>query len=165
MTPSGDFAAEKVLEAWFVENVDRPAMASFWALLAHAGGAAPSWFGNYLSFGVAGSSIDVVSVHDQGDASVVTVVELKRGRRTKAQFLSSDAPQALRYAKFLEGAFNRFRHQVRVEAVVLSGPSTPQGITVADVPTLTMAGGHVITPSWLTYAIQTDGTVRFSRII
>ncbi len=115
------FYAEKVLEAWIMENIDRPSGTKFRENVLEPN-LEIEWFANYLPFGVAGGNIDVVVIQSSRSRKVVTVIELKVGKRSLKDF-KADARQLNNYCKFITDAFNAYGERVEVKGVLISGPS------------------------------------------
>lgn len=113
----GVFAEEKVLEAWLMENIDKPVCSNLRQIIMSSGQRI-DWFGNYLPYGVQGSNIDVVISHLNGNHTV-SVIELKVGRLSSTQMVET-AKQAERYALFIKKAFKAFNVDVNIKPIILS---------------------------------------------
>ncbi|MEM3726108.1 MAG: hypothetical protein QXK98_04510 [Candidatus Bathyarchaeia archaeon] len=75
VTPEGKFTVEKALEAWLMENVDRPLTRSVFLEDPRR----ILWFANYFPCSVSGVNIDAVVLYESSDGGVrLLVVELKK---------------------------------------------------------------------------------------
>lgn len=109
--------------------------------------------------------MDLVALHERdGDPEglTCTVVELKVGGLSASGFRWA-AGQALGYARFLQRALTAFGWSVTMNAVVLSGPSNPRGLSRLTPPTEAIAG-RIVTTKWTTYEVQPGGAVTFTRL-
>lgn len=147
----GLFSAEKVLEAWIMENIDKPTGKEFRDSVLEPN-LRIEWLGNYLPFGVAGGNIDVVVVQPSGSRKAIKVIELKVGVRSMKDF-KDDARQVINYCKFIENAFKAYGEAVEVKGVVISGP--PRGGLPNSSEILSSS------VSWVAYYIESGGSVRF----
>lgn len=149
------FAVEKTLEAWLMENLDKPSCDNFrkMALLKNID---LEWFGNYLPFGVQGSNLDVVIVQSKENKKVITVVELKVGPLNAGQFRDA-AKQVIDYSLFIKDAFNAFGIEIELNPIVVSG--TPnRAIQVSEIKE------QDLIPKWLTYSLNEKGEVKFKKV-
>lgn len=160
----GQFSYEKALEAWLCENIDRPATRGLWRILEGQ----PQhilWFGNYLSYGVQGSSIDLVVLHrseKSGSRVRCTVFELKRGALTLSEYRQA-ADQVGRYGLFVREAMAAHGERPEFRLVVLSGVSKPH--PVAQRQSLGVEGRTGRVPiSWLGYSVIDESRIEFSSV-
>lgn len=110
------FVVEKALEAWLMENIDKPTCNSLRKILFGDEKTIPKWFGNYLPFGVQGSNIDIVISENN---NFIYVLELKRGKKSNNQ-IEEATKQVLEYSNFIKRAFNAFDFKTTVIPVVIS---------------------------------------------
>lgn len=150
------FSTEKTLEAWIMENIDKPETRTFKEQLFLE--VFPiTWFANYLPFGVQGSNIDVVILQEDAKRKIVNIVELKKGSLSKNKYEEA-ANKAINYALFIERAFNSFGIKVKLNVGVLSGSSSPRS-SIRPVE----RGG--LSTKWITYEIDSQGSLTFGRLL
>lgn len=113
----GVFTEEKVLEAWLMENIDKPICNNLRQIIMPSGQHI-DWFGNYLPYGVQGSNIDVVVSHSNG-THTVSVIELKVGRLNSNEIIDT-SKQVDRYSLFIKKAFGAFNVDINVKSIILS---------------------------------------------
>lgn len=150
------FIAEKTLEAWMMENIDKSEGKQF-RELAFKENWPIVWFANYLPFGVQGSNIDVVILQEQGEKRIANIVELKVGSLNKNDYEEA-ANQAIDYAIFIRDAFNAFGLSVELNIVVLSG-SSQLPLSISRIKR------NNLSSRWITYNIDNNGNVRFKRLL
>lgn len=159
---SGRFVIEKALEAWLCEVADTPAAATLWACAIDEP-STPSWFANYLPFGVQGSSVDFVATFPAGGSSArdrCVVLELKKDPLSASEF-SEASGQVGTYATFVRRAFSAFGRDFEVTPVVLSAKTklaatqSPRGAS--------RLAARASSVRWVTYQVESDATVRFER--
>jgi len=150
------FYAEKVLEAWIMENIDRPSGTKFRENVLEPN-LEIEWFANYLPFGVSGGNVDVVVIQSSRLRKVVPVIELKVGKRSLKDF-KADARQVNNYCKFITDAFNAYGERVEVKGVLISGPSRQlSGSEATEVLTSGV--------KWVNYDIDDANRVNFKSAL
>lgn len=147
---SGRFRHEKALEAWLVENIDQQNAHELRELLLEEGERI-CWSGNYLTYGVAGASIDWVleARTPSGDTRII-VVELKVGT-CSSQVFAASLGQAKRYAEFIGRIYIKAGNQASVRYLVLSAT-----------PKRKRKGGP--SREHVGYAVAPDGQLSFSLL-
>lgn len=157
------FKTEKALEAWLMDNIDGPRCVGLWSLMPTYSNAHLTWFGNYLSYGVSGASIDVATEHEHDGHQTVTAIELKKDGLSVKGYAEA-AEQALRYAEYLHAAYAHHGRVVTPYPVVLAGDGNPRGLA-GFTPPSRVIGGVTVTPAWVTYRVDPAGNVAFRRIL
>jgi len=147
----GDFAEEKVLEAWIMENIDRTQCNDLREIIIPVGQHI-DWFGNYLPYGVQGSNIDVVISHLNGSRDV-SVIELKVGKLSSKE-IKEAYNQAKAYALFIERAFGAFGVAVNANPIIISKkhPTRRDNQIWKRLPITSIV-----------YEIQNNGAVNFTK--
>jgi len=150
------FAVEKTLEAWLMENIDKDSCLSLRNLLFD-GSDKIIWFGNYLPFGVQGSNMDVVILHERkNNKLVITVIELKVGTINKNQFLDT-CGQVIDYSNFLKKAFDSFGISVELNPVILTG--------ISKISSFQHIRRNNLNPKFIGYEVDSKGKVIFRRLL
>jgi hypothetical protein len=147
----GVFTEEKVLEAWLMENIDKPSCNNLRQIIIPSGQHI-EWFGNYLPYGVQGSNIDVVISHLNGD-HIVSVIELKVGRLSSNGIIDA-AKQVEKYSVFIKKAFRAFNVNVDVKSIIISrsNPARRNNNSWRHLPITSIV-----------YDIQSSGAVNFAK--
>jgi hypothetical protein len=145
------FTEEKVLEAWLMENIDKPACSNLRAIIIPSGHHI-DWFGNYLPYGVQGLNIDVVVSHLNG-SQTISVIELKVGKLSSGGLIET-AKQVEKYSLFIKRAFAAFNINVDTEAVIISheNPGRRDNDSWRHLPITSIV-----------YNIQDDGIINFFK--
>jgi len=147
------FIVEKVLEAWFMENIDKNKEIENKII----GKEKIEWFGNYLPFGVQGSNIDIIVIQmGNNDEKIIKIIELKMKGLNENEFKEA-ARQAVEYSFFIRDAFNAFKIPVKLETIVISGKSN-----VDKIKSITIKG---VKPKWFTYDLNDEGNISFEEIL
>jgi hypothetical protein len=147
------FKVEKALEAWFVDKANSNQMDVFLTAI-ELNGWQFEWVGNYMPFGIAGSSIDVVGILNDGAHRIGIVIELKKDSLSYNGGYRKATIQVSHYYDFITKAFASYGWNDPIIKVVLSKISHPRGL-------LQMING---TP-WVGYKINAQGLVQFTRIV
>ncbi|MEM3245786.1 MAG: hypothetical protein QXN16_03395 [Candidatus Micrarchaeaceae archaeon] len=147
----GAFTEEKVLEAWLMENIDKPACSNLRQILMSPGQHI-DWFGNYLPYGVQGSNIDIV-ISQLNGSHTVSVIELKVNRLSKTQIIEA-AAQVEEYSAFIEKAFKAFNVNVSIKSIIISHshPTRRDNNGLGKLPITSIV-----------YNIQSSGEVNFVK--
>lgn len=148
---NGRFIVEKALEAWLMENIDKPACSNLRQILMSSDQHI-DWFGNYLPYGVQGNNIDVVVSHLNGNHTV-SVIELKVGRLSSKGIIKA-AEQVEKYSAFIKKAFEAFGENVSVKSIIISNknPNRRDNDTWKHLPITSIV-----------YEIQDNGVVSFVK--
>ena len=149
------FNFEKALEAWIMQNIDRKEGMEFRQEVLEKD-LSLEWFGNYLSYGVSGSNIDLVILQD-ADTPIVTVVELKVGHLSQNAFKRA-ADQVLEYSAFIKRAFEAFGFDANLQNVVISH----SGSRCQGASRVRGASNEV---GWVEYEIDNSGKVHFGKML
>lgn len=111
-----------------------------------------------MPYGVAGKNIDLVCEMENNNASIIVVVELKRGPETYNGYKKIIDEQLNSYAQFIGNAFRSYRgNNCSMEQVVLTHS-----------PRRNLAPGTVQyrNAKWIGYDIDpNNGTVAFTRVL
>lgn len=84
------------------------------------------WIGNYLPYGVQGSSIDMVAEIGNDNEHYIEVIELKDDTLGYKKYQDEVDYQILSYQKFIEKAYLSFGDTANVESVLIT--HTPRRI-------------------------------------
>lgn len=117
-SPDGRFSVEKALEAWLMENIEKPEVRSTFLddpdeIL---------WFANYFPCSVSGVNIDALTIYRSSDGSIrVLVTELKKN--AVVQNFEESIYQVVRYVNVASRLFaspikERYREDVKIEAAI-----------------------------------------------
>lgn len=145
------FRVEKALEAWIMENLDKPTCAGL-RELSLTTDHEMDWFGNYLPFGVQGGNMDVIIVQPKDDGKIVSVIELKV-HSINAKELEHASVQTVDYSLFLKRAFRAYGTEVEINPIFMSASGRR-----FHVPTI-----KGIKPTWIQYNINDKGVVSFRK--
>ena len=107
------FSYEKTLEAWIMENIDSERGESIRNNILEPD-LPIEWFGNYLTFGVSGSNIDIVVIQSQEDKKIITVIELKNTPLSQKEYELA-ARQNSAYGSFIKNAFIAYGYGEKAE--------------------------------------------------
>jgi hypothetical protein len=151
------FIVEKALEAWLMENLDKPKCKNLIKLILP--NSKIKWFGSYLPFGVQGSNIDIVIIHLKNKKTVITVIELKVNSLNLKEFEKA-AEQSVTYSIFLKEAFEAFGIKVKLNPVVLSG-LPKRGVKIQNIKALKKG----LSLKWISYSINDNGIIKFGKIL
>ncbi len=161
----GQFGYEKALEAWLCENIDQRAARGLWNVLEET----PQdilWFGNYLSYGVQGSSIDFVVLHKpkrpRGRIRC-TVIELKKDAISISGYYRA-AEQVSRYGVFICRALASYGQRPSMRLVVLS--ASPKAVRAATLRRVNIDSNSRQTPVlWVGYSVVSESRVEFRSVL
>ena len=149
------FNYEKALEAWIMENIDKPPGREFRENVFEPR-LKIEWFGNYLSFGVAGSNMDVVVIQSDDSRKLVTVIELKVSPLRISEFLDA-ANQVQMYCEFIKDAFKAYGESIETRGAVVSGISRISSSELSKIKDSNV--------KWIIYYIDDDGKVNFKHFL
>ena len=151
------FLCEKALEAYLCSNIDKNVV-NFCKIIGHPRFTV-KWLGNYLPFGVQGSSMDMVVEIEQGPKRKVILLELKDDTFGYSAYKQDVDSQILPYQDFVKKAFKKNRGgKITVESVFLSHSPhrTPNPEEKPIYKGVKWIGYNIDNPS---------GTVSFTRIL
>lgn len=149
------FCCEKALEAYLCANIDNNSIIDFCTMVNHPE-CHIKWIGNYLPYGVQGSSIDMVVEIGNDNEHYIEVIELKDDTLGYKKYQYEVDYQILSYQKFIEKAFLSFVDTANVESVLITHTPT----RIPRVPNVKYKN-----VKWIGYNIdQCTNTVIFNSI-